>query len=380
MSMKHPAARSPRLGVELLEAREVPSAAFTGPGGLSIAYGDVVTTTGTEEYITATGPGVPGVVRVFDQTGRQLFSFRPFGNFDGGIYVAAGNVIRPDANINPILPDPIEIVVSTAAGSTGRVRVYTFANGTLQPVADFVPFGPNYTGGVQLAVGNVTGDNSDPTARKAEIVVGQQTGGSRVKVYSIDTTNVTPEVFLLREFNAYGPRYRGGITLDCANIHTIPDVPTDPYSYDYQEVITGKASSLPHVKVFDVQTTNIVTLASYMAFDTNFAVNRRGINVYAASTDGIRGAEIYVNPVGTASVRILDGWTSTTIGDFTVANPPGIRNIYLTFGAVTDPLAGDTGIRDLIAVYSIGQYAQIPIIFPGALNSPAGLNGSFPAG
>lgn len=379
MSTKHSASRTARLGVELLEGRDVPSSAFTGPGGLSVAFGDVVTTRAADEYITATGPGRPGLVRVWDDAGGLIAGFRPFGGFTGGVYVAVGNVIRPDATVNPQTPDPLEIIVSTAAGTSGRVKVYSFGNGALQEVANFLAFGPNYSGGVQLAVGNVTGDNQDPSARKAEIVVGQQRGGSAVKVFSLDNSTPTVNVFELRSFNAYGPGYRGGITLDTGNIHTTPNVDTDPYDYEYHEIVTGKAAEAPQVKIFDVQTTNIDTIASYLAYGTGRGRTLGGINVIVGSTDGVRGAEIYVNPVGTARVRILDGWTSTFRGDFVVAVPPNSRNIYLAMGGVTDPVDGSLGPRDLIAVFTTGRFEQVPIIFPGALGSPAGLNGSYPA-
>jgi hypothetical protein len=380
MSTNSPTRRSTRLGVEQLEVRDVPSAVFSDSGGLSVAFGDVITTRGTEEYVTGTGPGRPGLVRVWDDTGILLHSFRPFGNFSGGVYVAVGNVLRPDATVNPVFPDPHEIVVSTGPGTSSRVKVYSFSNGALREVADFLPFGPNYNGGVQLALGNVTGDNSDPAARKDEIVVGQERGGSNVKVFSIDNSTSTIRVFQLRSFNAYAPGYRGGVTVGVGNIHPTPDVITDPYSYEYDEVVTGRAEGLPHVKIFDVQTSTIETLASYMAYDISIASNRVGINVYAFATDGIRGSEIYVNPVGTARVRILDGWTSSVRGEFVVAVPPRTRGIYLATGRPTDPLQTESGIRDVIAVFTVGPFEQIPIIFPGALNSPAGLNGSYPAG
>jgi hypothetical protein len=380
MSTNSPTRRSTRLGVEQLEVRDVPSAVFSDSGGLSVAFGDVITTRGTEEYVTGTGPGRPGLVRVWDDSGALLYSFRPFGNFSGGIYVAVGNVVRPNASVNPIFPDPQEIVVSTGPGTSGRVKVYSFTGGSLQEVADFLPFGPNYNGGVQLALGNVTGDNSIESVRKDEIVVGQQRGGSNVKVYSIDNSTPVIQVFQLRSFNAYAPSYRGGVTVGVGNIHPTPNVPTDPYSYEYDEIVTGRASGLPHVKIFDAQTSTVTTLASYMAYDISIPANRVGINVYAFATDGIRGCEIYVNPVGTARVTILDGWTSSYRGEFVVAVPPRTRGIYLATGRPTDPLLAEDGIRDVIAVFTVGPYEQIPIIFPGALNSPAGLNGSYPAG
>jgi len=137
--------RPVRLSVEALESREVP--AFFGPTrGLSIARGDVMPTVSGIEYITGTGPGRAALVRVWNaNSGNLLFALRPFGSFSGGVYVATGDVNNDGQ---------MELIVSTAAGTTGEVQVYEFIGGGPRLLGDFMPFGPNYSGGVQITAGS----------------------------------------------------------------------------------------------------------------------------------------------------------------------------------------------------------------------------------
>src|SRR5215831_13989208 len=95
------------------------------------------------QIVTGTGPGQAAEVRVFDGQGRLLYKFSPFGAFDGGISVAAGDL---DAD------GRAEVVVGTLA-APARIRVY---DGTTPQGPTLLPFGPN-AGGVQVAVADVEG-------------------------------------------------------------------------------------------------------------------------------------------------------------------------------------------------------------------------------
>ena len=379
MSTKNPV-RSARLGLEQLESREVLSPSFTGRGGgLSVAFGNVMPTVGVNEYVTGSGPGQRATVRVWDPNGNLLFTMHPFGQYRGGVYVALGNLVREDPNVNPTKPDPLEIVCSTAGGTTGRVKIFTFQFGTLQRLANIAPFGPNYTGGIQIACGDVAGDRSSaPFTNQSELIVGQEINGSTIKVYTNDATAPTPHFFQIRRFNAFEVGYTGGVSVAAANIDPTQNDPNDPYDYDFSEIIVGKARELPQVKIFDAQNNNVVTLADYMAYDTTLPFNRVGINVYAGDTDATRGAEIYINPKRSANVRILDGWTGGTLGDFTVAIPPHVVGVNLAIETVDDE-PNYILPRQLVSVFASGLITQVPTVWPGAINSPAGLNGSHPA-
>ena len=67
-------------------------------GGVRVAVGDVVGD-GTEQIITASGPGRAGEVRVFRQDGTELVAYRtfPFSAANrGGIEVAVGDINSDD--------------------------------------------------------------------------------------------------------------------------------------------------------------------------------------------------------------------------------------------------------------------------------------------
>lgn len=63
----------------------------------------------------------------------------------------------------------------------GEVRVFDLVGG---PLADFLPFGPGYVGGVTVAAGNF-----DATRTGDEIITGSQIGTTVVKVFGNNGTN-----------------------------------------------------------------------------------------------------------------------------------------------------------------------------------------------
>ncbi|MFO0822367.1 MAG: hypothetical protein U0792_04500 [Gemmataceae bacterium] len=268
-----------------------------------------------------------------------------------------------------------DLIVSTAAGTTGRVRVYSFEGNTLRSVSLFQPFGPNYVGGVELTTGDVSGDFTK------EIIVGQQTNGSIVKVFAVDPTSGGRTYFQTRRFQAFEAGYTGGVSIASANIDATEN--TSTYNYDYSEILVGKAKNAPLLKIFDAQKPTVTVRAQYFVFTPNVPSVNVGINVAAGNTDGLRGAEIYVSLVNTTNVRIFNGQTGTTISDFTVPYPTGYgRNLCISINDLGDVLAPDSSpvsdaslATNLFVVASDGPNAQIPLIFPGQYFSPAGLNG-----
>ncbi len=120
-------------------------------GGVRV-YGADVTGDGIPEIITAPGPGRPGEVRVFSETGAPLpaYSFFPFGpGYAGGIEIAAGSVTAAGA---------IEIVAAQNRG--GTVNVFTVTPGAATPVASspvrqIQPFGSTYQSGVFIDTADV---------------------------------------------------------------------------------------------------------------------------------------------------------------------------------------------------------------------------------
>jgi hypothetical protein len=355
-----------RLRLESLEAREVP-ATFGAGRGASIAYGDIIPVeldNGQAEYITGSGPGREALVRVWDVAGQLVNQLTPFPGYFGGVFLETG-----DVNGN----GQLDLLVSTAGKTLGRVQVYEFINGGPQLLVEIQPFGPTFTGQVQIAAGNVTGGAEE------EIIVAQGTGGGTGKVFSFDPN--VGEAFEIRSFTPYGANWTRGVTVASDNIHNV---------VGFDEIITGRANLFPQVKIFNAELPDVTLMAAYMAFDISSPFNRRGIDVTAGSTDGVIvnnvlfrfGAEIYVSLRGATTIRAFRGDTGgiiTTIGPGRLFPPNFARSVNFAVGfPVTDPNQLEA-FGNLIVVGAEGPYRQIPIVFPGANQSPAGLNGQFPA-
>ena len=350
------------LNCEMLEAREVPATFGPGPGGQSIAVGDVIPGFTSYEYVIGSGPGEQALVRVFDSQGTLRYSFNPFGDYSGGVNVAVGDINADGQQ---------EIVVSTAGGTMGRVRVYEFTGNQLRQLGLFVPFGPNYVGSVQIATGNATGDLAQ------EVVTGLSQNGSTVKVWRVDPTS-PGTYFQIRQIRGFEVAYKGGVSLAVGNIDSQQNNPgVDPYDYDYDEIIMGKAEDEPRVRIVDVQLPQSNTRADYFVFDTNIQQFDSGLNLVAGSTDGQRGVEIYANLVGTTTVRVVNADVGVPIGEFDVPYPPTFGSILnMTINDNDDDVQDIYSVTDLFVVAGDGPRDQIPIIFPGAAGSPAGFNGS----
>lgn len=164
-------------------------------GGVRV-YGADVTGDGIPEIITAPGPGRPGEVRVFSETGALLpaYSFFPFGpGYAGGIEIAAGSVTAAGA---------IEIV--TAQNRGGTVNVFTVTPGAATPVASspvrqIQPFGAAYQSGFFIDTADVgtfsgtTQTSASPDGIK-ELFVGTGAGVTAA-VLGYDAQPTTPVAF-----------------------------------------------------------------------------------------------------------------------------------------------------------------------------------------
>jgi hypothetical protein len=408
--------RSAKLAVETLEDRTTPTfSGGTNPfgqqfaingvttpvgGGLSIAVGDVLpdptdtATAATAEYVTGSGPGSVGVVRVFSNSGnQQLSAFVPFAGFTGGVNVAVGDVLGDGK---------LEIIAAVATNGPPHVKVFK-PDGTL--LSSFYAFSPGFLGGLNIAVGNVQGGiraggfpgGAVSSQFKQEIIIGAAAGNSPHVVVTDGSGN------LLQSFFAFDASYLGGVVVAAASIDKtrIPGFvfgagQSDTNAYD--EIMVGAATKIPHLKVFSVWQGAPQLLQSYFAYDPSLG---RGISITAGSTDNVPGAEIYVNLVGTSSIRAFDGLTGRLLGERPNVFPPnytGVLNMatgYVTptgnipttngtivIGGPYDPRDDDTRMTfgdfdflDLAVVTGDGALFQVPRFFIGLNNSPAPFNG-----
>lgn len=128
-------------------------------GGLSIAVGDV-NGDGTDEIITAPNNGGKNgpEVRVFNGKGELLNGFFAYAKqFSGGVNIAVGDV---DA-------DGVADIVTTPASSGGpHVRIFDRSGGLK---GQFMAFAPEFRGGLQIAVGDVDSDGRHEIASVQDI-------------------------------------------------------------------------------------------------------------------------------------------------------------------------------------------------------------------
>jgi uncharacterized repeat protein (TIGR01451 family) len=179
-------------------------------GGAHV-YGYDMTGDGIDEIVTAPGPGRPGQVRVFTQTGVELPQYRmfPFGaGYTGGVEVAAGAVTGVGTT---------QLVAGQQRG-TSLVRVFNVTPGSgisSTPIRQVQPFGPAFRGGVTVAtadIGTFSGATLTSAAPDgiAEVIVGSGPGiPATVKSYNA----VPARPAVVNTVKPIGKGYSGGVSV-----------------------------------------------------------------------------------------------------------------------------------------------------------------------
>jgi hypothetical protein len=216
--------------------------------------------------VTAAGAGSTPRVRVLDhETGQEKFSFLAYSaGFTGGVNVAIG-----DVNGDGVLD------IITAAGPTGgpHVRVFDGRNGLPMggAIGSFFAYTPLFTGGVQVASADINGDG------KADIITAPGAGGGpHIRIFS------GADGSLLGEYFAYSPGFTGGVNIAVGDVdgNGVPDV------------ITGAgAGGGPHVRVFSGTSSEQIAgpLGSFFAYNPFFT---GGVYVAAGDVNGDGRADL----------------------------------------------------------------------------------------
>ena len=184
-----------------------------------------------------------------------------------------------------------DIVAGAEAGSTPEIKVFSGKDGSV--IRDFLAFDGSFTGGVFVAVGDVTGDG------RADIVVGVGNGGGpEIKVYD------GPSGQVVRDFFAYGGEFRGGVNVGVA------DIDGDGFA----DILTGTGvGGGPRVTVFSGKDGSV--LKDFFAYDPTF---RGGVNVAAADIDGDGRTDILTGtgPGGGPRIIAFSGADGSVIRNF----------------------------------------------------------------
>jgi hypothetical protein len=232
-------------------------------GGADVAAGDV-DGDGIDEIITGAGRGGGPHVQAFKPNGHVVASFYAYNStFSGGVSVAAGDV--DGDGIDEIITGPI-------SGGGPHVRIFK-ASG--QEVVGFFAYNPNFYGGVDVAAGDISGDN------KEEVIVGAGPGGGpHVQMVSY-TGDASSPVTFVNGFYAYDATYTRGVKVSAGNLRS-------NVNGAKAEIVTApRANGGPHIKMFD-GSANLVTEKMFMeewwmgyydiAAGDNFSLSAAGVN------------------------------------------------------------------------------------------------------
>jgi len=227
----------------------------TFKGGVRVAVADV-TGDGVSDIITAPGPGMAALVRVFDgRDGTALtgtlgqFLALDRSTLRVGVFVAAADVDGDGR---------ADIIVGTDSGTRGQVRVYSGASGTL--LQTIAPYG-SFSGGVRVAAADVDGNG------RAEVLTAPGRGlAPTVKAFDA-LTGVN-----LWSFTAAATSYRGGLFVAAA------DVDGDGRSDVMIGTGTGGAAT---VRIY--RSTDRQLLSQFTAFETTVT---GGVRVALLDLDG----------------------------------------------------------------------------------------------
>jgi hypothetical protein len=285
-----------------------------------------------------TDVGIPAEVRIFmDTDGDHTYetlaaSFRPFGEFAGGVRIAFGDFDGDNSD---------EIAVAAGPGGGPHVIIFNLnANGFPDAILDsFYAYDPAFSGGVFIAAGDLDGDGRD------ELITGADAGGGpHVRVFSDlnDDGRVSDEV--TDSFYAYGPGFTGGVRVAVGNVKdfgvTGVDVP--------QQLITGAGpGGGPHVKAWDDpdgdrRVSDDPLFTEFFAYSPDFSA---GVYVATLAVFDSTGPlsrtspsrhRIVVGPGGGGlPVRLFDGVSPTPIEEIQ-AYPPGfLGGVRVAAGAIT---------------------------------------------
>jgi hypothetical protein len=256
-------------------------------------------------FAVGAGAGGGPHVKVYDESGALVYSFLAYdGSFTGGVHVAVADVTGDGIR---------DIITAPGNGGGPVIRIWDGSNG--QMLTQYNAYDPNFRGGAFVAAGHIDDDSI------ADIVTGAGPGGGpHVKVMRGTTTVV------LAQWMAYDTKFTGGVSVAALDGFTVGG------TFTPGTVITGAgAGGGPHVRSFNGL--NGAPLASFLAYDAGFTV---GVFVAAGDLNGNGQTQIITGPGmgGSPQVRVFDSKTSQLLNSYSAYDAKFRGGVSV---AVTDP-------------------------------------------
>jgi len=230
-------------------------------------------------YVVATpGPGREPEVRLFTEDGLFVRGFNAFPeSFQGGVSLAIGNFDGTH---------PSSIVTGALAGGGPHVRIFDV---NTRPIGGFFAYDAAFTGGVEVAVGDLDGDGID------EIITGAGPGGGpHVRMFD-------KRGHPMGGFFAYEDSYRGGVDVAAG------DLGGDGST----EIVVAPGEGKSEVRIFDAVGKHLYSL---LPFGHSYA---RGMQVKIDDLNGDGSVELVIrgyNADGNITTSVHDG-NGDYIGD-----------------------------------------------------------------
>lgn len=235
-------------------------------GGANVAAGNMDGDSAIE-YVTGAGPGGGPLVKVLEKDGKLVKQFYAYTtNFTGGVDVAVGDVNDDGKN---------EIITSTGPGGGPHVKVFK-ADGTL--LKEFMAYAGNFYGGVRVSTSDIDSDDNWEV-----VTVPASAGGPHVKLWDVKTEGTTAPT-IKKELMAYPANVMMGF---------------DVAGFDGGFVTVPGNGGGPHVKIWDK---SAQLKKEFFAYDGTFTVGLR-VSVGDA-TSSKSGVEIVVAPASTGGPHV----------------------------------------------------------------------------
>jgi hypothetical protein len=297
--------------------------------------------------VVGAGAGAPPEVRVYSAlTGAELFHFLAYNpQFRGGVSVAVGDLNGDGGQ---------EIVTAPGAGMRPEVKVFSGTTGA--ELGEFLAAPAAYSGGLTVAVGDVTGSGHD------QIVTADERGSSLVSVF--DGAGARR----VSSFMAYSSSYHGGVNVAVGDLSRV----------GHDDIVTAPRSGPPKIKVFDG--VSHAVRAEFLAYDDTA---NRGVDVAIANIAGNDTLDIVTatpddSPAskGAASIKVFSGLSDQEQAHFQVPGRLYARGVRVaaidTSGDHIDDLAVAADGGGAVTVLDTSLLAAQELL------PPTNLGGSLP--